>query len=104
MPRWGWLVRASGADERCGAGYRLCACKAIPFDESDSQVKVNCVLVGVVCCSSKLVPPWPRGGEEKAAAFAMAAEMIPWSDFAVGSPKHRVSENHRDVLNSKGEG
>jgi hypothetical protein len=61
-------------------------------------VKVNCVLVGVVCCSSKLAPCWPRGGEEKAAAFAMAAEMIPWSDFAVGSPEHEVSENHMECV------
>lgn len=67
-------------------------------------MKVNCVLVGVGWFSSKLVPPWTRGGEENAAAFAMAAEMIPWSDFAVGSPKFRVSENHRGVLNFKGGG
>lgn len=62
------------------AGYGLCDCSAIPFDESDSHVKVNWVFVGVVvCCSNMLTFPDPRGGEEnaEAAALAIAAEMIP---------------------------
>lgn len=64
----------------------------MPLDESDSQVKVNWVLVGVValvCWSSKLTLPRPLGGEDTAAAFAMAAEMIPWSEFPAGSPSRR---------------
>jgi len=64
----------------------------MPLEESDSHVKVNWVLVGVValvCWSSKLTLPEPLGGEETAAAFAMAAEMIPWSDFPAGSPSRR---------------
>jgi len=64
----------------------------MPLEESDSHVKVNWVLVGVVawvCWSSKLTLPGPLGGEETAAAFAMAAEMIPWSDFPAGSPSGR---------------
>lgn len=53
---------------------------AIPFEESDSQVNVNWVFVGVVfSCSSKLTLLGPRGGEERV-AFAMAVEIIPWSD------------------------
>lgn len=69
---------------------RCCAWNAIPLDESDSHVKVNWVLVGVVaavCWSSKLTFPGPLGGDGTAAAFAMAAEMMPWSVFPAKSPK-----------------
>lgn len=63
---------------------------AIPFDESDSQVNVNCVLLGVVfSCSSKLTFFGPLGGER--AAFAIAVEIIPWSGFP-GSPTSPVSQ------------
>lgn len=52
----------------------------MPLDESDSQVKVNCVFVGEVFLvwSNKLVLSCPCGvDDERAAALAMAAEMIP---------------------------
>lgn len=52
----------------------------MPLEESDSQVKVNWVFVGVVffvCWSSKLTFSWPLGEEESAAALAIAAEMMP---------------------------
>lgn len=58
---------------------------AIPFEESDSQVKVNWVLVGVVFSwSSKLTLLGPRGGDENVAALAMAVEMMPWSADSPG--------------------
>ena len=66
----------------------------MPLDESDSHVNVNWVLVGVeaaVCWSSKLTFPGPLGGDGTAAAFAMAAEMIPWSVFPAKSPKTHVA-------------
>jgi hypothetical protein len=63
-----------------------CACSAMPLDESDSHVNVNCVFVGVFSCSSKLTFPGPFGGVESAAAFAIAVEIIPWSDLPGGSP------------------
>lgn len=52
---------------------------AIPFDESDSQVKVNWVFVGVdwFSWSNKLTLLGPRGGDERVAAFAIAVEMMP---------------------------
>jgi hypothetical protein len=51
---------------------------AMPFEESDSQVKVNWVLVGVVLSwSNRLTLLGPLGGEEKVAALAMAVEMMP---------------------------
>jgi hypothetical protein len=54
---------------------------AMPFEESDSQVNVNCVLVGVVFSwSSKLTLLGPRGGDGSVAAFAIAVEIIPWSE------------------------
>jgi hypothetical protein len=54
---------------------------AMPLEESDSQVNVNCVLVGVVFSwSSKLTLLGPRGGEDSVAALAIAVEIIPWSD------------------------
>ena len=71
------------------APYGLCGWSAMPLDESDSHVKVNWVLVGVVaCCSSMLTAFDPGGGEgnAEAAALAMAAEMIPWSEL-VYSPR-----------------
>lgn len=75
--------------ERSCAEKVLCGCIAMPLEEFDSQVKVNWVFVGVValfCWSSKLALLRPLGGEETAAAFAMAAEMIPWLEFLAGSP------------------
>lgn len=55
---------------------------AMPFEESDSQVNVNWVLVGVVLFSwsNRLTLLGPRGGEERVAALAIAVEMMPWSD------------------------
>lgn len=52
------------------------------FAESDSQVKVNCVFAGEAFLaadrSRRLMFSWPLGElEGKAAAFAIAAEMIP---------------------------
>lgn len=47
---------------------------------SDSHVKVNCVLVGVVllaCWSSKLTLFPPFGEGESAAALAIAVEIMP---------------------------
>lgn len=61
----------------------------MPFDESDSQVKVNCVFVGegFLVWSNKLVLSCPCGVDaERAAALAMAAEMIPWSEWFENSP------------------
>lgn len=61
----------------------------MPLEESDSHVKVNWVLVGVVfSCSSKLTLLGPWVGEGRVAAFAMAVEIMPWSD---ASPKKNVS-------------
>ena len=59
--------------------------QTIPFAESDSHVKVNCVLAGEGfledCCSSRLTFSFPLcviAG--RAAASAIACEMMPWSD------------------------
>lgn len=73
-----WLAAARGeVGERCGPEYEF-RCIAMPFAESDSQVKVNCVLVGVVFSwSSRLTLLGPRGGDESVAAFAIAVEMMP---------------------------
>lgn len=72
------MVAARGdVGERWGKGKGL-RCMAMPLEELDSHVKVNCVLVGVVFSWSNrltLLEPW--GGEERVAAFAMAVEMIP---------------------------
>lgn len=55
-PRGLWVVEARGeVGERYELEYEF-RCIAIPFEESDSQVKVNCVLVGVVFSwSSRLI-------------------------------------------------
>lgn len=52
---------------------------AMPFAESDSQVNVNWVLVGVVLFSwsNRLTLLGPRGGVEREAALAIAVEMMP---------------------------
>ena len=71
------------------APYGLCGWSAMPLDESDSHVKVNWVLVGVVACWSSMLTAFDPGGGEgnaEAAALAMAAEMIPWSEL-VYSPR-----------------
>lgn len=50
------------------------------LEESDSHVKVNRVFVGdvlFVCWSSKLTFSCPLEVGERAAAFAMAVEMMP---------------------------
>lgn len=52
----------------------------MPFEESDSHVNVNWVLVGVAFSwSSKLTLPEPRGGDDRVAALAIAVEIMPWS-------------------------
>lgn len=67
---------------------------AMPLDESDSHVNVNCVFVGVVSSfsfSNRLTLLGPRGGDECVAALAMAVEMIPWSEAE--SPGAEVRTN-----------
>lgn len=52
---------------------------AMPFDEFDSQMKVNWVFVGVewFSCSNKLTLLGPLAGDERVAALAIAVEMMP---------------------------
>lgn len=72
---------------------------------SDSHVKVNCVLVGVVlfaCWSSKLTLFPPFGEGESAAALAIAVEIMPWSDLVPVSPNSLSVKRNLDQFQLSG--
>ena len=74
------------------------------FAESDWQVNVNWVFVELDffddCCSRRLLFSWPLTGVVgKAAASAIAADIMPWSpDLSDAASVHRLENEARALM------